>query len=90
MSLIIAFLLAVGVGTVVWKVPPSPVIESLAIAAFAVASFIVVGWLTGSMKKATQIVIFGMGILIMNRFGLLGWITGGLWVVVWGLISLIG
>lgn len=90
MSLIIAFLAILGLGMVVWKVTPSPVIESLAIAAFAVASFIVVGWLTGSMKKAIQIVIFGMGILIMNRFGMLGWITGGLWVVVWGLISLIG
>ena len=79
-----------GVGMMVWKTPPSPAIESLAVAALAVAAFLVIAWLGGSTKRAIQVVGFGVGMLVMNRFGMLGWITGGLWVVVWGLISLIG
>ena len=89
LGLITAGLAVVGVGLMVWRVTPNPVIESLTIASLTIASFIVISWISGSTKRAIQITAFGVGLLVMNRLRILGWVTGGLWTMVWGLIGLI-
>ena len=88
-SLIIAFLAWVGVGGIIWKLPPSWPVETLVVCLLTLALVLTVAWAGGSTKRAIQIALFGVGLLVMKRLGLLGWITVGLWVMVWGLIGLI-
>ena len=89
LSLIIALLAWIGVGLVVWKLPPNIITESFAVASFAVASFLVIAWWSGKTKFGGLLTLAIVGLLLMQRFRILDWMTVGLWLVVVGLISLV-
>lgn len=46
--------------------------------------------LFGNPKRAAVIATAGVGLLLMNRLQILDWTTFGLWLLVMGLLSLIG
>ncbi len=90
MALIIACLSLVGTGLVIWKVPPTNKwVEIGALLLLTISLGLLAGWLMGRKKTAFIAVSFILVTLAMNRFGILNWITFGLWVAVLGLISLI-
>ncbi len=90
LALIISCLALAGLGVVIWQIPPLHWwIELGAVSLLAIAMWLGVGWGVGKRKLAAPGVIFLLVTLLLNRLGILNWITLGLWVAVVGLISLI-
>ena len=90
LALIISLLLLVAVGLAIWQLSPSSwLIEIPVVALLTISLWLVGGWVIGRRKLANLAVLFLIVILLMNRWGILNWITLGLWISVVGLISLI-
>jgi len=89
-GIIIAFLLLVLFVSLVWFVPPNLwLIEILAIGTLTGGLGLLGSWLTGRKKYGVMASLFIVLTLIMNRLGILNWITLGLWLAVAGLITLL-
>lgn len=79
-----------SVGVIIWKIPPlNWSVEAAVIMLLAISGWLAASWIIGQRKWATLLVLFLAVILVMNRWGILNWITLGLWISVVGLISLI-
>ena len=90
LALIIACLSLAGTGLVIWQIPPANLwVEIGAVLLLTIGLGLIAGWLMGRKKTAFITLSFILVTLLMNRFGILNWITLGLWVAVLGLISLI-
>ena len=90
LALIISLLLLASVGVVIWKIPPlNWSVEAAVIMLLAISGWLAASWIVGKRKWATLLVLLLVVILAMNRWGILNWITLGLWISVVGLISLI-
>ena len=90
LALIISLLLLVAVGLIIWRFPPfSWLVEMSVVALLTISLWLAGGWLIGQRKIANLAVLFLIVVLLMNRWGVLNWITLGLWIAVVGLISLI-
>jgi hypothetical protein len=90
LSLLISLMGLVGVGLVIWTVPPGNwFVELLLLLLLSITLVLISAWLIGNTKRGVQVAIVVMGILIMRRLGILDGLTLGLWLIVVGLISLI-
>lgn len=79
-----------GVGLILWRVPPQTWVVEIATLALLLAAIIFTSsWIIGKSKPAVYLTLFLLGLLVMNRLQILTWVTLGIWVTVWGLISLI-
>jgi hypothetical protein len=89
-SLFIAAVSWLGLGLVIWKVPPTSGWIELAAAILLIISLVLSGsWVIGSSKRGIQIALAVVGLLLMRRFGMLDVLTMGIWLVVVGLLSLV-
>lgn len=90
LALIISLLLLAAVGTTVWRLPPSHwTVEVMVLAALTIGLWLAGGWISGQRKWTALAISFLMVTLLLNRLGVLNWITLGLWIAILGLISLI-
>lgn len=89
LGLIIAFLAWMGVGVIVWKLPPAWWSEILIISLLSIALILTVAWGIGKRKLGIGLALAIIGLFLMRRFKILDWTTLGLWLVVTGLISLV-
>ncbi|MDO8488020.1 MAG: hypothetical protein Q7S31_01765 [bacterium] len=90
LALIISFLSFISAGVIIGLVSPSHwLIELGVLVLVAIGIWLGSSWLIGKRKWAAILVIFLMVSFLLSRWGILNWITFGLWVAIIGLISLI-
>ena len=89
LSLIIALLAWMGVGVIVWKLPPVWWTELFVVNLLSLALVLTVAWGIGKRKLGVMLALAIVGLLLMQRFRIMDWMTVGLWLVVVGLISLV-
>jgi|GEM_PF-6804239 len=89
LNLIIALLVWIGTGLIVWKLPPVWWTELLVVSLLSLALILTVAWGIGKRKLGVMLALAIVGLLLMQRFRILDWMTAGMWLVIVGLISLI-
>ena len=89
-TLVVIAVMVMGLGVLIWKVPPEKWwIEMAGVVTAGVILWLLGAWITKGRKWGWIISLAGVGLLIMNRFQILDWVTVGLMLVVLGLITLI-
>lgn len=90
LALIISLLSLASVIAIAWFIPPSSwLVEAGVLIVLGVGLWLGSSWIIGKRKWASLLTLFVLVTLLMNRWGILNWITVGLWMAVIGLISLI-
>ncbi len=90
LSIIISTLIWIGLGIVIWKISPSAWwIEVLTLILLFISIFLSTSWVAKSWKRGGLVATTILGILVMRRLQILDILTGGLWLLVLGLISLV-
>ncbi len=90
LALIISLILLAAVAAAIWQLAPSHfLVEAAVLTVLTLSLWLAGSWILGQRKWATLIVLFLIVTLLLNRLGVLSWITLGLWLAVVGLISLI-
>lgn len=89
-SLIIILIGWLGLGAVIWFVPPTNVaVETITLTALTLILFLSLSWIIGRSKKGLAIAVFLMVLLILRRFQIFDWLTLGAALTILGLITLI-
>lgn len=90
LSLLIALTSLVGLGLVIWKVPPQNFwVEALVIILTTLSLTLFLSWLIGNTKHGVRIALAIVGLLLLRRLDILNWLSVGLWIAAFGLISLV-
>lgn len=90
LGMLISALGFAGLGFVIWKIPPGNFwVESAVLMLFTATFTLTLSWLFGKTKWAVIVTVCLLGLLIMRRLQILDILTGSLWLLVLGLISLV-
>ncbi|MDP1743861.1 MAG: hypothetical protein Q8L51_03700 [Candidatus Amesbacteria bacterium] len=89
-SLIITLIGWLGIGSLVWYIPPSNLgVEIVVMIALSMVVFMTLSWLIGNTKKGLIFSAVVIILLIMRRLNILDWLNFGLVLGILGLINLI-
>lgn len=69
--------------------PPGKLTELIGVTLLAIAIFLSVDWYSGKKKWGLIASLGLIGILLMNRWEILDWLSLGLWVIVLGVVGLV-